>query len=89
MEKKGYYLLARTYPFCELNGGESTASSMERRGIEATPFGGRGGGVVHGWWSKRGKNKKSWVRERKLCKLASLLRQEVKFTSLFLYRTKD
>lgn len=32
--------LARTYPFCELNGGESTASSMERRGIEATPFGG-------------------------------------------------
>lgn len=52
--RDGEGLLARTYPFCELNGDESTASSMERRGIEATPFGGRGG-VVHGWWSKREK----------------------------------
>lgn len=39
----------KTYSSCELNAGESKASSMERRGSEATPFGEKKGeAAAHG-----------------------------------------
>lgn len=50
----------RKYSCFELNAGESTSSSKERRGIEANPFGGRGC-LDHvrwkKWWGSREKFK--------------------------------